>query len=72
MEEDQKVKPMLIDSFSKVLDYFKKQGFNESDILFLIQKRTRPKQNITSIRATIEAVKIFEKQIERALGSNEE
>lgn len=60
------VKPTSIDSFSKVLKHFESQGFSEEDVLTLLQKKTKPRQTITSVRATIDAIKTFEKQIERA------
>lgn len=63
----QNVKPTSIDSFSKILKHFESQGFSEDNILTLLQKETKPRQTITSVRATINAIKTFEKQIEKAL-----
>ena len=64
------LKPASLDSFSKVLEHFEAQGFSEDDIITLIHKKTRPKIPITAVRATIAAIKAFEKQIEKALNQD--
>jgi len=64
------VKPGSIDSFSKVLEHFEKQGFSEDDIITLIHKKTRPKISITAVRATIAAIRVFERQIEKSLNQD--
>jgi uncharacterized protein Yka (UPF0111/DUF47 family) len=58
-------KPKVIDSFYKMYDHLKKLGLSEDDVVLLIQKRTNPRVNLTDIRATINAIKAFEKQIDR-------
>lgn len=63
-------KPTVIDSFYKMYDHMKKFGLSEDDIVLLIQKRTNPRVNITDIRATLKAIKAFEKQIEKSLNSD--
>lgn len=58
-------KPQIIDTFNKMYDHMKSFGLSEDDIILLIQKRTKPKVKLTDIRLTIQAIKTFEKQIER-------
>ena len=64
-------KPSVITSFYEMYDHLRGQGLTEDDIILLIQKRTKPKVNITEIRSTIEAIKTFEKQIEKALSKED-
>lgn len=59
------VKPKLIDSFNKMFSHLKKLGLHQNDIVLLLQRRTNPRVSIKDIRATIEAIKAFEKQIDR-------
>lgn len=64
------VKPHLINSLYKIYEHLQKVGLSESDFVTLIQKRTNPRVKITDIRATLEAIKTFEKQIEKAANSD--
>ena len=38
----------------------------------LIHKKTSPKISITAVRATIAAIRVFERQIERAIAQNQD
>jgi len=48
-----------------MFDHLKKLGLTENDIIHLLQKRTNPRVPIKDIKATIDAIKVFEKQIDR-------
>lgn len=58
-------KPKIINSFYKMFEHLKGLGLNENDVIYLLQKRTKPKVSIKDIRATIEAIRAFESQINK-------
>lgn len=59
------VKPSIIKSFYMMFDQYNKFGLTRSDVVHLVQLRTKPRVKIADIKATFKAVEELEEQIQR-------
>lgn len=57
---DPRILPSVIPSIYEVERRLRSYGLSERDIIVLIQRRTRPKQSVTAIKATLKALREIE------------